>query len=98
MWAGPVVIAMVEPDDPQDNNETVMLRFDMDALPIHEETGLPFSSESPGVMHACGHDGHTAIGMGVAQLLTRHRNELPGRVKLVFSAGRGRFGRRACHD
>ena len=78
------VIAMVEPDEPQANSETVMLRFDMDALPIHEETGLPFSSESPGVMHACGHDGHTAIGMGVAQLLTRHRNELPGRVKLVF--------------
>ncbi len=78
------VIAMVEPDDPQDGSETVMLRFDMDALPIHEETGLPYASENAGVMHACGHDGHTAIGMGVAQLLTRHRNELPGRVKLVF--------------
>ncbi|MCY4410597.1 MAG: amidohydrolase [Caldilineaceae bacterium] len=78
------VIAMVEPDDPQAGSETVMLRFDMDALPIHEETGLPYASENAGVMHACGHDGHTAIGMGVAQLLTRHRNELPGRVKLVF--------------
>ena len=78
------VIAMVEPDEPQADSETVMLRFDMDALPIHEETGLAFASENAGVMHACGHDGHTAIGMGVAQLLTRHRNELPGRVKLVF--------------
>ena len=78
------VIAIVEPDDPQAGSETVMLRFDMDALPIHEETGLPYASENAGVMHACGHDGHTAIGMGVAQLLTRHRNELPGRVKLVF--------------
>lgn len=78
------VIAMVEPDDLPDDSETVLLRFDMDALPIHEETGLPFASENAGVMHACGHDGHTAIGMGVAQLLTRHRNELPGRVKLVF--------------
>lgn len=78
------VIAMVEPDELPDDSETVLLRFDMDALPIHEETGLPFASEKAGVMHACGHDGHTAIGMGVAQLLTRHRNELPGRVKLVF--------------
>ena len=78
------VIAMVEPDGLPEDSETVLLRFDMDALPIHEETELPFASENPGVMHACGHDGHTAIGMGVAQLLTRHRNELPGRVKLVF--------------
>jgi amidohydrolase len=78
------VIALVEPDDLKADSETVLLRFDMDALPIHEETGLPFASESPGVMHACGHDGHTAIGMGVAKLLARHRNELPGRVKLVF--------------
>ena len=78
------VVAMVEPDGLPEESETVLLRFDMDALPIHEETGLPFASENSGVMHACGHDGHTAIGMGVAQLLTRHRNELPGRVKLVF--------------
>ncbi len=78
------VIAMVEPDGLDESSETVLLRFDMDALPIHEETGLPFASQNPGVMHACGHDGHTAIGMGVAKLLARHRNELPGRVKLVF--------------
>ena len=78
------VIAMVEPDDLPDDGETVLLRFDMDALPIREETGLPFASQNAGVMHACGHDGHTAIGMGVAELLTKHRNELPGRVKLVF--------------
>ena len=78
------VVAMVEPDGLAEESETVLLRFDMDALPIHEETGLPYASENAGVMHACGHDGHTAIGMGVAQLLTRHRNELPGRVKLVF--------------
>ncbi len=78
------VIAMVEPDQVPADSETVLLRFDMDALPIHEETGLPYASETAGVMHACGHDGHTAIGMGVAQLLSEHRNELPGRVKLVF--------------
>lgn len=63
---------------------TVMLRFDMDALPIQEETGLPFASQHPGRMHACGHDGHTAIGMGVATLLAERQAELAGRVKFVF--------------
>jgi len=62
----------------------VMLRFDMDALPIQEETGLEFASTSPGVMHACGHDGHTAIGLTVATVLSEIRQTLPGSVKLVF--------------
>lgn len=61
-----------------------MLRFDMDALPIVEETGAEYASENQDVMHACGHDGHTAIGLTVARLLHRHRQELPGIVKLVF--------------
>ncbi|MEZ4618512.1 MAG: amidohydrolase [Caldilineaceae bacterium] len=78
------VVAMVERDDVAQDAPTVMLRFDMDALPILEATGLPFQSQNEGVMHACGHDGHTAIGMGVAQLLVKHRQALPGRVKLVF--------------
>ncbi|MCB0064755.1 MAG: amidohydrolase [Caldilineaceae bacterium] len=78
------VVAMVERDDAPADAPTVMLRFDMDALPIHEATELPFRSQTDGVMHACGHDGHTAIGMGVAQLLVKHRDMLPGRVKLVF--------------
>jgi amidohydrolase len=56
----------------------------MDALPILEATGLPYASQTPGVMHACGHDGHTAIGMGVARLLAERRDQLRGRVKLVF--------------
>ena len=63
---------------------TVMLRFDMDALPVFEETGLPFASEVPGRMHACGHDGHVAIGLGVATLLAQQTSHLAGRVKLVF--------------
>lgn len=62
----------------------VMLRFDMDALPIAEENTHDYVSQTPGVMHACGHDGHVAIGMGVATLLARHRRELSGSVKLVF--------------
>ncbi|MCB9134168.1 MAG: amidohydrolase [Anaerolineales bacterium] len=61
-----------------------LLRFDMDALPIHEETGAPYASQTPGVMHACGHDGHTAIGLTVAKMLHAHRDELAGTVKLVF--------------
>jgi amidohydrolase len=78
------VVAMVEGDQMADDAPTVMLRFDMDALPILEETGLPFASQNPGVMHACGHDGHTAIGMGVARLLAEQRSDLKGRVKLIF--------------
>jgi amidohydrolase len=78
------VVAVVEGDDVPADAPVVLVRFDMDALPIHEETGLPFASQNDGVMHACGHDGHTAIGMGVAELLVKHRPHLRGRVKLVF--------------
>jgi amidohydrolase len=63
---------------------TLLLRFDMDALPIHEETGAEYASQSAGVMHACGHDGHTAIGLTVAKILNQHKNELAGTVKFCF--------------
>jgi amidohydrolase len=86
------VVALVERDDVAPDAPTVMLRFDMDALPIQEATDLPFQSQHPGVMHACGHDGHTAIGMGVAQLLVKHRQALPGRVKLVFQPAEEALG------
>jgi amidohydrolase len=90
------VVALVEGDALPADAPTVLLRFDMDALPIQEQTGLPFRSRHDGVMHACGHDGHTAIGMGVAQLLVQHRDALPGRVKLVFQpAEEGLGGARA---
>ena len=62
----------------------VMLRFDMDALPIEEANDTDYASQNPGVMHACGHDAHTAIGMGIAQLMAAHRQRLPGTVKFVF--------------
>jgi amidohydrolase len=62
----------------------VMLRFDMDALPIVEDNQTAYASLTPGVMHACGHDGHTAIGLTVARLLHAHRGQLSGTVKLVF--------------
>lgn len=78
------VVAIIEGDAIDDNAPTVLLRFDMDALPIHEENNTDYQSQTPGVMHACGHDGHTAIGMGVAQVLNEQRASLRGRVKLVF--------------
>lgn len=62
----------------------VALRADMDALPITEQTGLPFASETVGVMHACGHDGHVAMLLGAAALLKAKEAELPGRVVLIF--------------
>lgn len=64
----------------------VVLRADIDALPIHEATGLPFASTRPGVMHACGHDGHTSILLGVANLLTPMRTNLAGTIRLLFQA------------
>ncbi len=63
---------------------TVMVRFDMDALPIKEISPAPYVSQTPGVMHACGHDGHTAIGLAVAHLLSPHRSRMQGQVKFVF--------------
>jgi len=63
---------------------TILLRFDMDALPITEDTGAEYSSTNPGVMHACGHDGHTAIGLTVAKILNEHKNELKGNIKFCF--------------
>ena len=63
---------------------TVALRADMDALPIQEETGLPFASEIEGKMHACGHDGHTSMLVGAAHVLSGMRDRLGGTVKFVF--------------
>jgi amidohydrolase len=65
------------------SDRAIGLRADMDALPIHEETGLDYSSETPGVMHACGHDGHTAMLLGAAKYLAATRN-FDGTVYLVF--------------
>ena len=63
---------------------TILLRFDMDALPITEETGQEYASTNPGVMHACGHDGHTAVGLTVAKMLHAHRDQLAGNIKFCF--------------
>ena len=76
--AGTGVVAEIGLED----GPMVALRADMDALPLSEETGLPFASEVPGVMHACGHDGHVAMLLGAARLLKEAPP--PGRVRLIF--------------
>jgi amidohydrolase len=69
----------------------VLLRFDMDCLELEEANDVPYRSQHEGLMHACGHDGHVAIGLGVATLLAQHRNELGGTVKLMFQPGEERL-------
>ncbi len=79
--AGTGVVALLEGDKP---GKTVLLRSDMDALPVEEETGLSFASEEKGKMHACGHDGHLAMLLVAAKVLTGMRKEIAGNVKFVF--------------
>lgn len=68
----------------QGDGPVVAIRCDIDALPIEEQTELPFASEIPGKMHACGHDFHTATILGAALLLKERESELPGRVRVLF--------------
>lgn len=75
------VIALLRGSRP---GRVVLARADMDALPITEESGAEYASQTEGVMHACGHDGHTAILLTVARLLHAHRDDLAGAVKFVF--------------
>lgn len=72
-------------------SKTVALRADTDALPVIEQSGVPFTSKNPGVMHACGHDAHTAMLLGAAKILVEMRNELPGEVRLFFQEGEEMF-------
>jgi hippurate hydrolase len=71
----------------RDNGRTVLLRGDMDALPMQEETGLPFASQVPGAMHACGHDAHSAMLVGAARALCARRETLSGSVVFMFQPG-----------
>ncbi len=80
--AGTGVVAHIGSGD-----RCVALRADIDALPIQEETDLPFASKNPGVMHACGHDAHTAMLLGAAQILKNREQTLNGVVKLIFQPG-----------
>jgi amidohydrolase len=78
------VVATLVGDRP---GPTILLRADMDALPLREETGLPFASEVDGAMHACGHDAHVAMLVGTARMLAARCRQLPGRVVFTFQPG-----------
>lgn len=78
------VVGVLRGGKAEDGSRCVALRGDMDALPIHEETGLPFSSRNDGKMHACGHDSHTTMALGAAMILAELRDELPGTVKFLL--------------
>ncbi|MET4108657.1 M20 family metallopeptidase [Hymenobacter sp. UYP22] len=83
--AGTGVVALIEGRNP--GRRTVALRADMDALPITEQNEVPYKSTNPGVMHACGHDVHTASLLGVARILVALKEEFEGTVKLMFQPG-----------
>ncbi len=79
--SGRSIVATVKGDHP---GRTICLRGDIDALPIEEATGLPFSSVNKGIMHACGHDAHGAMALGTAMVLNSMKDRLHGSAKIVF--------------
>jgi amidohydrolase len=85
MMAGTGIVALIKGRDPE--SKTVALRADMDALPIVEANDVPYKSVHHGVMHACGHDAHTASLLGVARILNDIKGEFKGTVKLIFQPG-----------
>ena len=90
------VTAVIEGGRP---GPTILLRADMDALPLHEDTGLEFASEVDGAMHACGHDTHVAMLLGATRLLIERRKDLAGNVLLMFQPGEeGHHGARFMLD
>lgn len=87
--AGTGVVGMIEGKNPA--SRVLALRADMDALPISEQNEVPYKSTRPGVMHACGHDVHTASLLGAARILQSVRNDFEGSIKLIFQPGEERI-------
>lgn len=84
-WVKTGIVATIQPD--HEVSEWIALRADMDALPIQEENEVPYKSNNPGVMHACGHDVHTAMLLGAAKIIQERRNQLKVGVRLIFQPG-----------
>lgn len=84
-WVETGIVAIIEGKNPE--AFCLGIRADMDALPIQEENDVPYKSRNEGVMHACGHDVHSAILLGTAKVLQERRNEINGSIKLIFQPG-----------
>ena len=82
------------------SNNTVALRADIDALPIDEETNFDFKSTNKGIMHACGHDAHTAMLLGAAKILYNQKDKLKGNVRFIFESGEevGAYGKKLIEE
>jgi amidohydrolase len=93
---GPSTTGLVAILRGSDNGRTVLLRGDMDALPLHEDTGLDYASATEGAMHACGHDTHVAMLVGAARMLSAKRETLAGTVMFMFQPKRGITARASC--
>jgi amidohydrolase len=78
------VVAVIQGQKPSSSPRTLAIRADMDALPIQEANDVPYKSQHNGVMHACGHDGHTSIALMTAYYLSQHRDDFAGTVKIIF--------------
>lgn len=87
--AGTGVIGLLAGSSP---GKTIAIRADMDALPILEETNLSYASINSGIMHACGHDVHTSIALGTANILSKLKNQIKGNVKFIFQPGEEGLG------
>ena len=74
------------------SGKTIAFRADMDALPIQETSDVPYKSVNDGVMHACGHDAHTAILLGAAEVLSKYSNDIKGTIKFIFQPAEEGYG------
>jgi len=88
--AGTGVVGILDSGKP---GKTLMLRFDMDALPIVEQSDCDYISTTPGIMHACGHDGHVAIGLTLARIMAAEKDHLNGQLMLLFQPAEEGFGK-----
>lgn len=96
---GPSTTGLIATLKGPSNGRTILLRGDMDALPLHEDTGLDYSSNTAGAMHACGHDTHVAMLVGAAKILCAKRDQLAGTVQFMFQPGEeGHHGARFMLD